>query len=181
MVPAPRHDARAGQAQRRAGQHERGLGPILRGMQRQRLHAQVEDRLQPLAGHEQRGHQRDARDRLGGRRGALGARDVTDARLDVSLDVGPGAQHLHQQRADDQSGGQRGDPLVERLVRDLQPQPCAAQAGDDRGREADAHAPDEPGAPGLLQVRDDDPDDQERFDSFAEGDQQRLQHRRREL
>ena len=147
-------------------------------MQRQRLHAQIEDGLQPLARDQQGGHQRDARDGLGRGGRPLGAGSLPDARLDIVLHVGTGAQHLDQQRAHDCRRRQRRDPLVERLVRHLQPQPGARQAGDHRDREADAHASDEARAVGLLEIGDHDPDDQERLDPFAEGDQQRLQHRR---
>ena len=90
-------------------------------MHRQRLHTQIEDRLQPFARHQQRGHQRDARDGLGRRRRALHACHVSDARFDVALDVRASAQHLHQQRPDDHRRCQRRDPLVERLIRHLQP------------------------------------------------------------
>jgi hypothetical protein len=90
--------------------------------------------------------------------------------------VAPGTQHLDQQHPDHDGAGQGGDSLVERLVRDLQPEPGACRATDGGDAEADLHAAHQSGALALLEVSHHDAHDEERFDPFAEGDQQGLQH-----
>jgi hypothetical protein len=86
------------------------------------------------------------------------------------------AHHLDQQQADEHRRGQRGNALVERLIRHLQPQPRADQRRDDRDAQPDAHAAHQRRAVGLLQIPDDDPDDQKGFETLPKSDEQSLQH-----